>query len=64
MYRPPYRSNRYYAGINVVNSDASSTCEVLYELITDEEKFQIYLVNRILGTVLIDFPVRKNLGLR
>lgn len=32
-------SNRCYAGVNIVNADASSTCEVLYELITDGEKF-------------------------
>ena len=32
-------SNRCYAGVNIVEADASSTCEVLYCLMSEDEKF-------------------------
>lgn len=33
-----HMSNRYYAGVNIVEADASSTCEVLYGLMAENEK--------------------------
>ncbi len=55
-------SNRYYAGINVVNSDASSTCEVLYELITDEEKISDLFSKQNIGDSIDRLSGEKKLG--
>ena len=55
-------SNRYYAGINVVNADASSTCEVLYELITDEEKISDLFSKQNIGDGIDRLSGEKKLG--
>lgn len=54
-------SNRCYAGVNVVNADASSTCEVLYELITDGEKFSNSLNKENIRDVIASLEHDKRL---